>query len=57
MQFGDLESYLETNSLEEEKLLDWFKQIVNGLRYLHSKDCHHRDIKSKLEFKIICYFF
>ena len=47
MQFGDLERYLETNCLEEEKLLDWFKQIVNGLRYLHSKDCQHRDIKSR----------
>ena len=54
---GDLQSYLDLNGkIEKTKSLNWFRQIVDGLKYLHENNCMHRDLKpayeSSLTFKI-----
>ena len=45
---GNLDDYLRRKPLDKGQLLNWFKQIVEGLKYLHSNKIHHRDLKSRL---------
>ena len=41
-----ISGHYERNSIISQKLvMKWFKQLVSGIKYLHSKKCHHRDIK------------
>lgn len=44
---GDLEKFMNEKELDEAKFIDWFKQLVIGLKYLHSNKCIHRDMKLK----------
>lgn len=41
---GNISKYIGKN-LEENKLNNIFKEIINGLSYLHSKNIIHRDLK------------
>jgi len=46
----DLNSYLDDCykkkvNIDKETVKKWFKQIVSALKELHSKNCHHRDLK------------
>lgn len=46
---GDLSVFLEKRNrkkLEEDRLLEWFKQIASALEYLHGKTIIHRDVKT-----------
>jgi serine/threonine protein kinase len=41
-----LTNYYNTNTkIDQELTIKWFKQLVSAVKYLHSKKCHHRDIK------------
>jgi serine/threonine protein kinase len=41
-----LTNYYNTNTKTDQELtIKWFKQLVSAVKYLHSKKCHHRDIK------------
>jgi serine/threonine protein kinase len=41
-----LTSHFNTNAkIDQELAIKWFKQLVSAVKYLHSKRCHHRDIK------------
>ena len=43
---GDLKNYINRNyPLEEEELVDIFKQACEGLHCLHTNNIIHRDIK------------
>lgn len=44
---GDLFKYLaiEDNAPDPYKRLQWFQQLANGLKYIHSQGIVHRDIK------------
>lgn len=46
---GDLSDFLEKRNrkkLEEDRLLEWFRQIASALQYLHGKTIIHRDVKT-----------
>jgi polo-like kinase 4 len=44
---GDLQRYIkQRGKLSEEEALRLLKQLVVGLRYLHSRQILHRDLKS-----------
>ncbi len=48
---GDLSKFIKEHKLkkkhlEESKIIEIFKQILNGLEYLHSKKIIHRDMKT-----------
>jgi serine/threonine protein kinase len=37
--------YNTSKKIDQELTIKWFKQLVSAVKYLHSKRCHHRDIK------------
>ena len=46
MQTGDLQNYLNINGkIEIYKGINWFNQLVLGLKYLHENKCIHGDVK------------
>lgn len=42
---GDLFSLIETNGVEEDIAHFYFRQLINGVDFLHSRGVAHRDIK------------
>ncbi|XP_078320634.1 uncharacterized protein LOC144617592 isoform X2 [Crassostrea virginica] len=47
---GDLEQLLERRNgklLDEEQIVEWFRQICSALKYVHSRNILHRDLKTK----------
>lgn len=43
---GELNKYIQKNgALSESKAKNIFKQVYNAIRFMHSKNCIHRDIK------------
>nr|XP_034312223.1 serine/threonine-protein kinase Nek6-like isoform X1 [Crassostrea gigas] len=47
---GDLEQYLKSRkgkSLEEQRIVEWFRQICSALEYLHGRNVLHRDIRTR----------
>ena len=50
MEGGNLDEYLENHftanrTISKYLVVEWLKQMVSALKYLHSKSIHHRDIK------------
>ena len=39
------ECYKKKVNIEKETVIKWLKQLVTGLKELHSHKCHHRDLK------------
>ena len=44
-ELGDLNNFYTTKPVPDETNIDMMKQIMAGIRYLHTKDIVHRDIK------------
>lgn len=47
---GDLETFLNRrkgHSLDEQRIVEWFRQICSALEYLHGRNILHRDIKTQ----------
>ncbi|XP_061178716.1 serine/threonine-protein kinase Nek3-like [Saccostrea echinata] len=47
---GDLSQFLERRcgkSLDEQRIVEWFRQICSALQYLHSRNVLHRDMKTQ----------
>ncbi|XP_062609119.1 uncharacterized protein LOC134270886 [Saccostrea cucullata] len=47
---GDLSQFLERRcgkSLDEQRIVEWFRQICSALKYLHSRHVLHRDMKTQ----------
>ncbi|XP_052688322.1 uncharacterized protein LOC128166907 isoform X2 [Crassostrea angulata] len=47
---GDLEQLLKSRkgkSLEEQRIVEWFRQICSALEYLHGRNVLHRDIRTR----------
>ena len=43
---GELNKYIQKNgALSESKAKNIFKQVYDAIRFMHSKNCIHRDIK------------
>ena len=41
-----LENYFKTNEkIDKELAIKWLKQLVSGVKHLHSNRCHHKDLK------------
>ena len=55
IQDGDLKSYLKRNTLNSNKIKDWFGQIVTAIKYLHtsSPPCLHRDLKPEYDYFLL----
>lgn len=45
MPYGSLDTLYEKKSLTESEVSKITRQILNGLKFLHSKNVIHRDIK------------
>ncbi|XP_056001883.1 uncharacterized protein LOC125654014 [Ostrea edulis] len=47
---GDLSQFLEKRSgkpLDEQRIVEWFRQICSALEYLHGRNVLHRDMKTQ----------
>nr|XP_034305354.1 serine/threonine-protein kinase Nek3 isoform X2 [Crassostrea gigas] len=47
---GDLAQFLESRngvSLDEQRIVEWFRQICSALEYLHGRHVLHRDMKTQ----------
>lgn len=47
---GDLSQFLERRngrSLDEQRIVEWFRQICSALEYLHGRNVLHRDMKTQ----------
>ena len=44
---GDLETYIKQQRqlLPEDQIMNWFKQMISGIDYVHRKKILHRDLK------------
>ena len=51
MEGGDLDDYLTENFevISKDHVVEWLKQMVSALKYLHSKKAIHRDFKPGLD--------
>lgn len=42
---GDLSNFLLSHEIDEGLIIEFCKQIIDGIEYIHSKDMIHRDLK------------